>query len=300
MFKSLQQIKESFIQGGGRVHRDAVMVIGINLLLSGLICAAVLFRGQYHANNDTFSLVMDYAKVILVLAVYCFIAFIPLKPQIKRWIIIGVFLTQLSMLVNLLDAHYYFSLITLSRIEDSSYIIGSILVLFGASRWVTYTYRISTLDKLTRVHNRRFFESMLLQYLHRLQRIPEQSCMLSLDMDDFKLINDQYGHVTGDEVLRTIGNILTECARKSDIICRSGGEEFEILLIGATVSQTQDIAQRILTELVQQTPTPLPTLSASIGVTDIRHDDTIDSLRTRVDSAMYQAKELGKGQIILV
>lgn len=124
--------------------------------------------------------------------------------------------------------------------------------------------------------------------------------MLSLDMDNFKQINDRYGHMLGDQVLQSIGKILTECARKSDIICRSGGEEFEILLTGATIEQAQDIAQRILNQLALSTPDKMPVLTASIGITQVRTDDSIDTLRNRADKGMYQAKQSGKAKIVLI
>ncbi|WP_416308018.1 GGDEF domain-containing protein [Neptunicella sp. SCSIO 80796] len=300
MFSSLTQIKEAFIQGGGGIHLNAVLMILVNLLLTALVCWIILSSAHYVTNQDNLNLGIDCINSLLLFVVYCFIALIPLKKQIKGWLIAGLFIAQISMIINLLAAHYSFSAFKLIWLGDGAYFFGSVLVGFGATRWVTYTYRISTMDKLTRVHNRRFFETMVIQYLHRLQRIPEQACMLSLDIDNFKQINDKFGHMTGDTVLQSIGKILLECARKSDVICRSGGEEFEILLIGATIEQAQEIAQRILDQLAARTPDSIPTLTASIGLTEVRTSDSIDTLRARADKGMYQAKQSGKAKTILV
>jgi diguanylate cyclase (GGDEF)-like protein len=118
-----------------------------------------------------------------------------------------------------------------------------------------------------------------------------------LDLDNFKHINDAYGHTMGDKVLQIVGNVLKQSARQGDIVCRSGGEEFEILLANANVEEASEVARRILTNLAHNTPDGIPTITASIGVTDIRQSDYNDSLRQRADEAMYQAKKQGKARI---
>jgi diguanylate cyclase (GGDEF)-like protein len=128
-----------------------------------------------------------------------------------------------------------------------------------------------------------------------------ESALLFIDVDDLKLINDEYGHAGGDTVLRAVAGVLADSVRKGDLAARLGGDEFAILLTGVSgTSQVGDVAARILNEMA----TPLVELrgnevdvSASIGIATSTHGESLDGeeLVRRADVAMYAAKAAYKG-----
>lgn len=298
MLRSLTTIRESFLLGGGRLSLRGLKLIAFNIAVTWSMVAVIFWRGTLNNQMDMVDIVIEASSVMVHFLMYCMIAMIPLKRWIKRNIIIGLLMTQLGLALDLMDEMVNIGLAAWHLLGDLLYLIGAIFVAFGATNWVVYNYRVSTLDKLTRVHNRRFFEAMLAQYLQRIQRMPEQACLLCLDIDNFKSINDKLGHDAGDDVLRHVANVLRQHSRQSDILCRSGGEEFEVLLPGADIQQAEEIGQRLLNNLGTSLPHGLTTLTASIGITDISPQDTSDTLRKRADSAMYSAKHSGKAQVV--
>jgi len=158
----------------------------------------------------------------------------------------------------------------------------------------------SNIDPLTKVFNRRALNT----YLSKVCQEASSNFnvhMLMLDLDDFKQINDSYGHIAGDKILIFISNILKQTLRDGDKIFRYGGEEFIIILNRTDNIFCEKIANRILelicaNNLIYKGETLHVT--ASIGTTVLFEGDTPDSFIARADSALYKAKENGKNQII--
>jgi diguanylate cyclase (GGDEF)-like protein len=157
-------------------------------------------------------------------------------------------------------------------------------------------------DPLTGLHNRRQFNDMLNYELSRSERHQHNFSVLMLDLDDFKDINDSYGHPTGDTALCAIATVLLEHTRKGDLCARIGGDEFAIIL-----TETGPEGARIVAENVRLTLRELAMTSAqgnrfhltvSIGISSYPVDgQTIDTLLESVDAAMYKAKDMGKDTI---
>ena len=157
----------------------------------------------------------------------------------------------------------------------------------------------SNLDSLTKVLNRR----ALTAYLDNLcskQDVNQELYMLIIDIDDFKSINDSYGHIAGDKILIFIANIFRKTLRDGDKIFRYGGEEFVIILNRLDFTACMEIASRILNlvsnnKLVYKGESLHVTVS--IGVTSYQKNDTPDSIIHRADKALYQSKATGKNRI---
>lgn len=157
-------------------------------------------------------------------------------------------------------------------------------------------------DPLTGLHNRRYlFEAGpgLLELAHRNQRI---ACVALLDLDHFKVLNDTYGHQAGDHVLRRFAALLKETLRKSDILCRYGGEEFVAVMPDLDADQAQAVLSRLLQALQQLPPEPgrrrVPNGSFSAGIAVFpRHGTTLERLLHRADKALYTAKHQGRARI---
>lgn len=158
---------------------------------------------------------------------------------------------------------------------------------------------LSLRDSLTGLYNRRVLEEIL--HLEENKRKPSPLSILILDVDDFKLINDTFGHPAGDRVLSAIGKLLMDNTRKENIVARYGGEEFALLLTNTELDTAMQIAERLRMKLGEQEfifSGQKIRLSVSIGVAsngvDGRHQE---SLMSRADQALYQAKRSGKNRV---
>jgi diguanylate cyclase (GGDEF)-like protein/PAS domain S-box-containing protein len=161
--------------------------------------------------------------------------------------------------------------------------------------------KMANTDPLTELYNRRVFLEQLAQETARLARFNNQSAaLLMLDLDYFKRINDTYGHSTGDEVLRKFASIVREISRTIDIPARLGGEEFAILLPGATKTDAMAMAERLrqkIANAVIQHKKGLVRITVSIGAAALSADDNGgDQVLSHADAALYKAKEAGRNQ----
>ncbi|WP_373035944.1 GGDEF domain-containing protein [Sulfurimonas sp.] len=157
----------------------------------------------------------------------------------------------------------------------------------------------SNLDSLTKVFNRRALSSYLKNVCSN-DNLPYEFHLLMLDIDDFKNINDKYGHVAGDKVLIFIANILKKTLRDGDKVFRYGGEEFIIILNRIDDSHCKKITNRLL-DLVRGNKLIYKgeglRVTMSIGTTKYAKGDTPDTLIARADKALYKAKKSGKNQV---
>jgi len=153
-------------------------------------------------------------------------------------------------------------------------------------------------DALTGLPNRRLFEDRVEQELVRSRRVGEPVCMFFVDLDNFKTVNDTYGHATGDLLIQQVAQRLVDTVRSQDTVARVGGDEFAILLPGLVDQQSiNQLAERTLDAV--HTPFEIfsdeVVTSASVGIAIApEHGDTYDDLLNRADEAMYRAKDHGR------
>ena len=157
----------------------------------------------------------------------------------------------------------------------------------------------ATLDSLTELPNRRGFDLLAAQAMHEAQREPKPLTALLLDLDHFKVLNDTYGHLAGDQVLIGFARDLESCLRHSDIVCRWGGEEFIVLLKDTDGETGLMIAEKIRHHVEHQRYAyngHALQLTVSIGLTTLQPDETLHTLLSRADHAMYRAKQSGRNR----
>lgn len=162
-------------------------------------------------------------------------------------------------------------------------------------------------DSKTGVLNMRGWSESAERSFLRAVRSNDSAALLMIDFDYFKWINDTYGHPAGDDVLRTVGELLREVTRPRDVVGRFGGEEFLVLLPGVDASTADDAAERIrhavatahiLTTDKRGAPTTITDRTTSIGVAVYpEHGNTLEELLHAADRAVYQAKENGRNQV---
>lgn len=161
-------------------------------------------------------------------------------------------------------------------------------------------------DPLTGLNNRRFLMDRLAQEMQRADRHREPLAFAMLDLDQFKPINDQFGHVVGDKVLREVGNAISRCVRVSDVASRYGGDEFAIILPQTPAEGALRVCERMLravAELELHDPTgTLVKVTASLGLACYPAEDleTPEDLVRSADDALYGAKRSGRNRFSAV
>ena len=157
-------------------------------------------------------------------------------------------------------------------------------------------------DPLTGLHNRRYLFEMAPVLLELSRRQGTPLCVVLIDLDHFKLLNDTYGHQAGDQVLQRFATLMGSTLRRSDVVCRHGGEEFVALMPDIDLSGAQVVLERLLAEYqvldVQIGRRRLPHCSFSAGVALFpAHGHTLEQLLTRADRTLYLAKSHGRARI---
>jgi diguanylate cyclase (GGDEF)-like protein/PAS domain S-box-containing protein len=166
---------------------------------------------------------------------------------------------------------------------------------------------LSVTDELTGLFNQRHFYAVMAKELDRTKRYQHPLSIICFDLDDFKGINDSLGHLEGDRVLRTIGELLKETLRENDIPVRYGGDEFMVLLPGTGIQDASQTAERIRSIFNTKCPysiekgtVGIAKVSMSLGVTETNGMEKPDQVVQRADLAMYEAKSSGGDRTVLL
>lgn len=163
--------------------------------------------------------------------------------------------------------------------------------------------RVAALDPLTNIYNRRFGMKRLDEELSRAARNHTPLALLMLDLDHFKRINDTFGHLSGDKVLVRTANVTREMLREGDILLRYGGEEFVVVLPGASEQDARDVAERIrfaISHTAIEVGDHALTVTTSIGVAAISGKNAVSSedLIAQADARLYAAKAAGRDRVV--
>ena len=156
-------------------------------------------------------------------------------------------------------------------------------------------------DALTGLSNRRLFLEGLDRDLSRAARGHCNLALISIDIDHFKLVNDQYGHLVGDEVLKGVATVLAGCARSGDLVARTGGEEFAVICLNTDASEARWLAERMRQQVANldiNTVDARISLTLSLGIAAYQAGDTTISIMARADDALYAAKNRGRNRVI--
>lgn len=155
-------------------------------------------------------------------------------------------------------------------------------------------------DGLTGVLNYRAFEEMLTSEWERAGRYKTAFSLMMIDIDHFKQVNDQYGHQTGDLVLRSVAQQLERCVRKSDRVFRYGGEEFAVIMPHTDIEHAELLAQRIRRIVAEMRFIPGVRLTISLGLSQYRDGLQAEDLVKNADMGLYKAKTGGRNRVEIV
>jgi diguanylate cyclase (GGDEF)-like protein len=163
--------------------------------------------------------------------------------------------------------------------------------------------RLAAVDPLTDAYNRRFGMARLSEEFSRAVRAENPLGVLMLDLDHFKSINDTYGHLAGDRVLRAVAKTCRRVLREGDVLVRYGGEEFLVLLPGAGAADVATIGERLRRAVGETTvPEGDQRIAITISVGGATYSEVVDSpvtLIARADTALYEAKESGRNRLVI-
>lgn len=170
------------------------------------------------------------------------------------------------------------------------------------SRDFEYQYALATTDGLTELYNHRYFQEQMIHSVETSKRYNSEFSLIIIDIDFFKKFNDNYGHQSGDAVLKQVAQILKKNVRATDIVCRYGGEEMAIILTNTNNKDAMTTAQKIC-DAVAQKPFKLVNdaethVTISLGVATFPKDgETPQAMIKYADTCLYKAKENGRNQI---
>ena len=220
----------------------------------------------------------------------------------------------LSLLTDTSDEVFEHPAIITTIFEDMFQVLGFLLVFIGLRKWMQFNDKqntelviLATTDELTGLYIRRYFLEQTLHEFERSQRSQNQFSILMIDIDNFKLINDKYGHGAGDTVLQVFAREIKSCIRKTDVIARWGGEEFIVLLVHDNEEITKNLCADISEKIRKKTESITVTIAkntirftVSIGATVSTVDDeSSDLIIDRADKLLYQAKIKGRNRVAL-
>lgn len=202
--------------------------------------------------------------------------------------IIVITLLGLVCITILLVIIYFFTLKLMKRISEARERIETMAIT----------------DELTGLFNRRHVMVRFAEEFARSKRVGGDLCCIMVDIDNFKVINDEYGHLAGDEILREVSKLIKNTTRKYDIVGRYGGEEFLIVLPDTNLENAGNLAERMRMNVKENWNekrglTVVKSVTISLGVTYmIGKDATIDDILKRADESLYQAKASGKDTVV--
>ena len=253
----------------------------ITLILSVLL-AIVMLKVEYSKINYKYMVPINLA-ILLFTIVFYYIAAVKIMQYYNIWI--ALVMPTVGII--------------------STFILIYVMRYFFKSQDYEYTYRLATTDGLTELYNHRFFQEKMIECVENCKKSGKKFSLILTDIDFFKKFNDTYGHQAGDTVLRMVARTLKKHVKKSDYVCRYGGEEMSVILMNTDKETAIKIAER-LCKAVSSSVCKLSedlevNVTISLGVSTYpENGSTPSELIEYSDRGLYDAKENGRNQVGVV
>ncbi len=264
------------------------------------VLAVLLFLFIYFIYESPDYLIQAFGVIVLLIAVYIVSNRWIYSVGVSLFMNIGFLIISLNLIENIKPSNFwagavYIWIITIlcgmvsfynNYIERINYINRKELV------------RLSTIDPLSGACNRTKLDEEMNKWIEYSKRYNVPLSVAILDFDDFKKINDTFGHLIGDNVIVEASQIIRKTIRKSDIFARWGGEEFILLLPCTDVAKATELTERIRRQIEQNIFDKAGKVTCSIGIAQLSEEDDMLSFLRRTDKTLYSAKEDGKNKVM--
>jgi len=163
---------------------------------------------------------------------------------------------------------------------------------------ISMLYDVATRDKKTGLYNHGFFETVFGMEIEKARRGKQKLSFMIIDIDFFKKVNDKYGHIKADDLLKQLAKVMTSHARKYDIVARFGGEEFVMILPETSLTKAKTVAKRLRELINKDKILKKHGITVSGGITQYKERDSAKTIKSRADKALYQAKNTGRNKFV--
>jgi|GEM_PF-2555680 len=254
-----------------------------------------------------FNLIAEFGFTCMAAILYLSIDQLKDKSYYK-YLNLGFLLAFVSMLVDGLDQLHYHSELYSALGEKLTLLIAFTLIIIGVNDWINDFVKLNRVlasqvitDELTGLYNRRGMLQQFKKFEEIAQRKKISLSFIIADLDDFKKYNDTMGHLSGDGFLNSLGNSLLELMSENQVIGRWGGEEFAICLLGSDINKAAEFAEKIRVCVLQiDMPSKMGAkkMSVSLGVAELKNNESVMETIKRADRSLYLAKSNGKNQVV--
>lgn len=253
-----------------------------------VVYLAIAFHGR--ARICIIAAVIAFNIALFLFGYFCPQFIIPYNDELSRVVDYCVSFTMAAMITAVIGAS------TVDFYEsERSHVVELVRQLEAKNRELL---ELTNHDSLTGIFNRRYFLEVLQEEILTHRENDLEMCVLMMDLDRFKKINDTYGHSTGDEILKLFVTSVKECLRRHDVLARYGGEEFVVLLPVCSLKDGASIAERIRRDVETLRYRRSVRITVSIGLAALSYGDTACDLIDRADKNLYTAKKNGRNQVV--
>lgn len=281
------------IAGSGKAEADTVSLLCV-LFYVGVLCGcmAVDILPDAEVRSTYFHIILVVLPALLVMPITVLFP-LTLTMEILYFILVGVYKTPQVAAVDAYNSLIGFlcSLVVMINVTE----------LRTREGLTKYRYiRQGTTDPLTGVENRAESEMQIRGYFAARHEKDEECALLMFDIDNFKQINDRYGHQAGDQILTAIGKVLREGFREDDVIGRIGGDEFMVLLKSVRGEDSLgELAERVLDQIKRLSDQCGMEISCSLGIARTETITSYEEMYRLADEGMYEAKRSGAGKYVI-
>lgn len=305
-------------------YHEHYIAIGVLELAVSVISLVILF--YYRSTKKIYPAIIITIS-LMTLALFAFFALAGSRRYAFYWICIYppvvYFLLErkkANIIVGLYCAYMFLFMISgYVKWESDEIRLDSIINIIGATLGLIFLLRYFNIsrkeaenaieeknnelkgliitDYLTGLYNRIKLDDVLHSELKKVSTGESTFSIILADVDNFKIINDTFGHLTGDSVLIDVAQALKKCCDENNIVGRWGGEEFLIVCPQMNIVQTKAFCEKILCTISEHKYSIGKKITLSFGITEYLHKDSIDTLLNRADKALYHAKKMGKCRI---
>ncbi|MGA1102447.1 MAG: GGDEF domain-containing protein [Pseudomonadales bacterium] len=276
-----------------------LLLLVLNIATSAFLIHHLVTQYPLNLPTNGLTVLFETASFVSVFLMFVGATLVKVTLAARSTLLMALFTLQLGNLLDAANLFFPSASDLYWAIGDALTFSGEILLAFVVFQFVRLTNQLANLDPLTRLYNRSYHMRRLSEFLKQSAASGDPVTVIAIDLDHFKHINDVYGHGFGDQVLIQLADTIAEFHSETDLISRTGGEEFEIVARRLDEPAAVRLAEAIRTKISTLNFEQGAKVSASLGVAVSHANEALSSLRQRADAAAYQAKQTGRNRVQL-